>query len=149
MCHTHWTVFVVFLPMCSPCGFSHVFPYALFWSFLFPVPIMFHLCQLCSLSIRSLYIAMGNTLSSNTTEALLNHASETGQWRSSVRNMSGNPTLYKAVLVRSSAFRIFSFSQPSTRSKKPIIKTTHRDLHAAEDTPSLTLLCSSELRKQG
>ncbi len=40
---------------------------------------------LCSISIRSLYIAMGNTLSSNTTEALLNHASETGQWRSHCR----------------------------------------------------------------
>ncbi len=42
----------------------------------------------------------GKYLFSNTTEALLNHASETGQWRSSVRNMSGNPTLYKAVLVQ-------------------------------------------------
>ncbi len=39
-------------------------------------------------SIRSLYIAMGNTFSSNTTEALLNYASETGQWRSSVRNIA-------------------------------------------------------------
>ncbi len=35
----------------------------------------------------------GNTFSSNTSEALLNHASETGQWRSSARNMSGNPQL--------------------------------------------------------
>ncbi len=39
-------------------------------------------------------LLMGNTLSSNTTEALLIHASETGQWP---QNMSGNPTLYKAV----------------------------------------------------
>ncbi len=46
------------------------------------------------------------TFSSNTTEALLNYASETGQRRSSARNMSGNPTLYKAVLVRH-PFRIF------------------------------------------
>ncbi len=81
---------------------------------------------------------MGITLSSNTTEALLNHASETGQWHSSAQNMSGNPTLYKAALVRH-PFRIFSFS------KKPITKTTHRDLHAAADMPSLPLLCSGEL----
>ncbi len=52
-----------------------------------------------------------------------------------------DPTLYKAALVRH-PFRIFSFS------KKPISKTTHRDLHAAEDTPSLPLLCSGELRIQ-
>ncbi len=56
--------------------------------------------------MRERDIALGNTFSSITTEALLNHASETGQWRSSVRNMSGNPILYKAVLVRHS-FRIF------------------------------------------
>ncbi len=56
--------------------------------------------------MRERDIAMGNTLSSNTTEALLNHASETGQLGSSARNMSGNPTLYKAVLVRHQ-FRIF------------------------------------------
>ncbi len=46
-------------------------------------------------------------------------------------------------------FRIFCFSKPSKRSKKHIKKrTTHRDLHAAADTPSLPLLCSGELRIQ-
>ncbi len=37
--------------------------------------------------------------------------------------MRGNPTLYKAVLVHH-PFKIFSFSQPSTRSKKPIKKNS-------------------------
>ncbi len=70
------------------------------------------------------HVTSGNTFSSNTTEALLNHASETGQWRSSARNMSGNPTLYKAVLVRH-PFKIFSFSKPSTRIKKPISRKNY------------------------
>ncbi len=43
---------------------------------------------------------MGIKLSSNATEALLNHASETGQWRSSSRIMSRNPTLYKSPSIQ-------------------------------------------------
>ncbi len=85
-------------------------------------------------------LLMGNTFSSNTTEALLNHASETGQWLSSAQNMSGNPTLYKSVLVRH-PFRIFSFSQTSTRCKKPIKKELLTVIYTLQRTHLLFHCC--------